>query len=286
VTVVRGYWSSCGLPPVAGQFTLSDTGVMLRSTAEDRDGTLEWQPSTISLAYIDEDFAGIHYVFHLDGGVFETDFPGPLLQLANGARIAERTGTARPIGRTLVDEADPIALRQKAGEIAQSSYADSLYRLFGRPKTAIGVIGARGRRAGRLGEYMAGRDSLALDPGHMIGEDQLRHALAHELGHRWQARAGRQVAMLWVGVPPIKDPKRYGYDDLSEHQAEAIAFAINFLQTTAAGTRTEADAATLLEHYELLVPGTRAMVRYFSQQPLYRYHPLRLLLNTPSLLRS
>ena len=284
--VVKGYWSSCGLPPVAGQFTLSDAGLMLHSSAEERDAARAWQPSTISLAYVDEDGSGIHYVFHLDGGVFETDVPGPLLQLVNGARIAERSGTARPIGRTLVDAADPVALREKADEIAQSSYADSLYRLFGRPRTGIGVIGARGRRAGRLGEYMAARDSLALDPGHMIGEDQLRHALAHELGHRWQARAGRQVAKLWAGVPPIKDPKRYGYDDLSEHQAEAIAFAINFLQRTAPGTSTEADAVTLLEHYELLVPGTRVMVRYLSQQPLYRDHPLRLLLNTPGLSRS
>ena len=271
---------------MAGQFTFSDTGMIVRSSAEDPDGNSEWRPSTISLAYVDEDGTGIHYLFHLDGGVFETDFPGRLLQLANGARVAERTGAARPAGHTLVDAADPVALRRKAGEIAQSSYADSLYRLFGRPRTGVGVIGPRGRRAGRLGEYMAARDSLALDPGHMIGEDQLRHALAHELGHRWQARAGRQVAMLWAGVPPIKDPKRYGYDDLSEHQAEAVAFAINFLQTTAPGTRTEADAMTLLEHYELLVPGTRIMVRYFSQQPLYRYHPLRLLLNTPSLSRS
>lgn len=278
--VVRGYWSSCGLPPVAGQFTLSDTGLMLQSSSEQRDAALAWQPSTISLAYVDEDGSGIHYVFHLDGGVFETDVPGPLLQLANRALISERSGTARPFGRTLVDAADPVALREKADEIAQSSYADSLYRLFGRPRAGIGVIGARGRRAGRLGEYMAARDSLALDPGHMIGEDQLRHALAHELGHRWQARGGKQVARLWAGVPPIKDPKRYGYDDLSEHQAEAIAFAINFLQTTARGTSTEADAVTLLEHYELLVPGTRVMVRYLSQQPLYRYHPLRLLLNT------
>jgi hypothetical protein len=37
---------------------------------------------------------------------------------------------------------------------------------------------------------------------------------------------------------------------------------------------------TLLDHYELLVPGTRTMVRYLSLQPLYRNHPLRTLLTT------
>jgi hypothetical protein len=40
------------------------------------------------------------------------------------------------------------------------------------------------------------------------------------------------------------------------------------------------NALTLLDHYELLVPGTRTMVRYLSLQPLYRNHPLRSLLTT------
>jgi hypothetical protein len=86
--------------------------------------------------------------------------------------------------------------------------------------------------------------------------------------------------MLWSGVPPIRDRKRYGYGDLSEHQAEAIAFAINFLQTTAGSSETAASSLTLLDHYELLVPGTRTMVRYLSLQPIYRRHPLRSLLTT------
>jgi hypothetical protein len=133
--------------------------------------------------------------------------------------------------------------------------------------------------AGRLGEYIATRDSLALDPGHMTGESQLRHALAHELGHRWQLKAGGQLGVLWCGVPPIQDPKRYGYGDLVEHQAEAIAFAINYLQTTAGSAET-ANSLALLDHYELLVPGTRALVHYLSLQPIYHDHPLRALLTT------
>ena len=64
---------------------------------------------------------------------------------------------------------------------------------------------------------------------------QLRHTLAHELAHRWQAHAGGQLAVLWRGVPAIRDPKRYGYDDVSEHQAEAAAFAVHFLLTTSPG---------------------------------------------------
>ena len=32
----------------------------------------------------------------------------------------------------------------------------------------------------------------------------------------------------------MRDPKRYGYGTATEHQAEAIAFAVDFLQTTTA----------------------------------------------------
>jgi hypothetical protein len=151
---------------------------------------------------------------------------------------------------------------------------------MGRPRAVIGLVGHRGRIAGRLGEYIAFRDSLALDPGRMSGEAQLRHALAHELGHRWQTRAEAQLDVLWWGVPPIRDPKRYGFGDIWEHQAEAIAFAINYLQTTAGSKETTASSLALLDHYELLVPGTRTMVRYLSLQPIYRDHPLRSLLTT------
>ena len=279
--VVPGYWSSWGLPPVAGQFTLSDSGLVFQAT-DDRSGRdREWQPSAVSLAYVDDSDAGRHYFFRIDANVFETDLPGPLLVLARTGRASETERTTPGnVAHALVNPADPRALWKKAREIALSPYADSLYALFGRPRADVGLIGERGQRAGRLGEYIASRDSLALDPGRMIGEMQLRHTLAHELGHRWQARAKGQITTLWAGVLPIRDPKRYGYADRSEHQAEAIAFAISFLQTTASLAESEGRSLALLDHYELLVPGTRTMVRYLSLQPLYRNHPLRSLLTT------
>lgn len=259
---------------------MSDSGLVFQPT---RDGSRpggEWQPSPVSLAYVDENYTGRHYIFRISTGVFETDFPGPLLVLATSRWSPTQRAFSRHVSHPLVNAADPVALRNKAREIALSPYADSLYTLFGRPRARVGLIGARGQRAGRLGEYIASRDSLALDPGRMIGERQLRHALAHELGHRWQAWAKAQIATLWSGVSPIRDPKRYGYGDRSEHQAEAIAFAISFLQTTAPAVDSETPSLALLDHYELLVPGTRTMVRYFSLQPLYRNHPLRTLLTT------
>ncbi len=279
--VISGYWSAWGLPPVAGEFTLSDSGLVFQPTDGSSGSGREWQPSRLSLAYVDENDTGMHYIFRIDASVFETDLPGPLLVLATRGVASETPRvTSGKSAHALVNAADSGALRNKAREIALSSYADSLYALFGRPRAGIGLIGERGQRAGRLGEYIASRDSLALDPGRMIGETQLRHALAHELGHRWQARAKAQIATLWAGVSPIRDPKRYGYGDRSEHQAEAIAFAVSFLQTTAAATEPEARSLTLLDHYELLVPGTRIMVRCLSLQPLYRNHPLRSLLTT------
>jgi hypothetical protein len=274
--VIPGYLSPRGLPPVRGQFTVTDTGLVFHSA----EGA-QWRASTVALAYIEDGKGQPIYVFRVDAGVFETDAPGPLLDVASQPVRLDSLKAADPSAdRLLVDGTDSIAVWKTTRQIAASGYADSLYALLGKPRAAVGLIGRAGRMAGRLGEYIASHDSLALDPGRMTGQAQLRHALAHELGHRWQARASAQLGMLWLGVPPIRDRKRYGYGDLSEHQAEAIAFAINFLQTTAGSSETAASSLTLLDHYELLVPGTRTMVRYLSLQPLYQHHPLRSLLTT------
>jgi hypothetical protein len=290
--VIPGYLSARGLPPVWGRFTVTDSGLVF-SPPEGavtrfplvgpvrQIGGRRWRPSTVSLAYMEEANGEPIYVFRVDAGVFETDAPGALLDLAAHPEWLDSLGpTDWMAEQLLVNTADSTAVWGTAREIASSAFADSLYALFGRPRAAVGLIGRRGRRAGRLGEYISSRDSLALDPGRMSSKAQLRHAMAHELGHRWQARAPAQVATLWQGVTPIRDPKRYGYGDESEHQAEAIAFAVNFLETTAATRDSVSKALTLLDHYELLVPGTRTMVRYLSLQPLYRNHPLRSLLTT------
>ncbi|HET6797107.1 MAG TPA: hypothetical protein VFH40_08100 [Gemmatimonadales bacterium] len=290
--VIPGYLSDRGLPPQEGRFTLTDSGLVFQASDGAvtsfpligplrRDGARQWRVPMISLAYMDRANGRPTYLFRIDAGVFETETPGPLLDVASHPdwldSLAPREGR---VDRPLVDAKDTAGVWRMTRKIAASAYADTLYSLFGQPRAAIGLIGGRGRRAGRLGEYISARDSLALDPGRMSGEAQLRHAMAHELGHRWQARAPGQVETLWWGITPIRDPRRYGFGDQSEHQAEAIAFAINFLQTTARLTQPASTALALLDHYELLVPGTRTMVRYFSLQPVYRRHPLRSLLTT------
>jgi hypothetical protein len=289
-SVVPGYLSARGLPPVPGRFIVTDSGLVFHSA----NGTTarfplvgpvreiagkKWRASTIALAYIDETGGRPVYVFRVDAGVFETDVPGPLLDVASHPAWLDSVASTEWVDdEPLVRSNDSTTLRAIANNVAAGSYADSLYTLFGRPRAAVGLIGRRGQKAGRLGEYIRKRDSLALDPGRMTGTAQLRHTLAHELGHRWQSQAPAQIATLWHGVAPIRDPRRYGFADSSEHQAEAIAFAVDFLQTTASGGQAESTSLSLLDHYELLVPGTRIMVRYLALQRIYHLHPLRPIL--------
>jgi hypothetical protein len=283
---VPGYLSSRGLPPRPGAFAVTDTGLVFR--ADDggsetyplvgplrKAGGRRWRASTVSLAYLDESEGRTLYVFRLDAGVFQTEEPGALLEVINRAEWVDSVAS-REWGpdRPLVPAGDLAAARRLTSGIVAGTYADTLYALFGRPARAVGQVDERGREAGRLGEYLAPRDSLALDPARMTSETQLRHTLAHELGHRWQARAPGQLATLWQNVPAIRDPRRYGHGSVTEHQAEAIAFAVHFLQVTATGA-TGAEADRLLEQYDHMVPGTGLMARYLALQPIYAGHPLR-----------
>ena len=119
----------------------------------------------------------------------------------------------------------------------------------------------------------------------MSSAAQLRHTLAHELGHRWQARAPGPLATLWRGIPAIRDQRRYGHANVTEQQAEAIAFAVHFLQTTAGPPGPE-DPRRLLEEYDRMVPGTAVVTRYLALQPIYAGHPLRGLLTQGTARRS
>lgn len=278
--IVWGFLSLRGLPPRAGQLVVTDSGLVF--SAADGGPTqvflLGWRAHTVQLAYTDPGLGRPIYFFRVDAGVFGTDTPAPLLDLVEhpgGLEGAPRHGRRRE--RPLVQPGDSAAIGRVTRAIESGSYADSLYRLFGRPARPTGTVGPRGRKAGRLGEYIAARDSLALDPARMTSHDQLRHALAHELGHRWQAKAPAQLELLWRDVAPIRDVRRYGHNNTAEHQAEAIAFAVHFLQATA-GAGADADPLRLLDQYELLVPGTRLIVRYLALQPIYAGHPLGRLL--------
>lgn len=288
---IEGFLSPRGLPPRPGRFVVTDTGLVFHSTdghvaqtypligpVRVREGR-RWRAPVISLAYRDSSAGRPVYLFRMNGGVFGTDMPGPLLDLARQPEWLDSLASRewRP-DHPLVSLRDTAGARRINRRLEGGTYADTLYALFGRPGRPVGLVNQRGRSAGRLGEYITSRDSVALDPGRMTSEEQLRHALAHELAHRWQARAPGQLRTLWQDVPRIPDRRRYGHRSPSEHQAEAVAFAIHFLQATASPAATA--GAALLDHYELLVPGTGAMARYLALQPIYQRHPLRRLLTT------
>ncbi|HEX6432689.1 MAG TPA: hypothetical protein VFZ87_00535, partial [Gemmatimonadales bacterium] len=186
---VPGYLSPWGLPPVRGRIVVTGSGLVFHPS----QGTGSTHASLVSLAYVDDEKGRAHYLFRLDAGVFETEVPGPLLEAASEGVWSGGTGSGQP-SRQPMQPADKAGSLREARRMASSRYADSLYMLLGKPRAAVGLIGPRGRAAGRLGEYILVRDSLALDPARMTGQPQLRHALAHELGHRWQARAKAQLA--------------------------------------------------------------------------------------------
>jgi hypothetical protein len=293
---IGGFLSPRGLPPRPGRFVVTDTGLVFLSL----DGHLAqtypligpvrlregrpWRAPMVSLAYADSARGRPVSVFRVDGGVFGTEAPGALLDMAERPRWLDSVASReRQPDRPLVSARDTAAIWLVTRSIERSAYADTLYALFGRPARPAGLVSDRGRRAGRLGEYIASRDSLALDPPRMSSQEQLRHAMAHELAHRWQARASAPLGILWRGIAPIPDSRRYGHKSSSEHQAEAIAFAVHFLQATATVSHPaepSLERSELLEQYELLVPGTAVMARYLALQPVYAHHPLRRMLTT------
>lgn len=283
---IRGRLSLEGLPPIAGVLQLSpravlfhpDDGVgplyfpLFRQSAWDR---VPGRRAAIRLHSVDSAGPSAIFMYHLDGALFETAAPGVLRALVEtSAWVDSLPGSVSSGLVPLVDPRDQDGMLETIRALAASAYADTLYRLFGAPDRAIGLISERGQEAGRLGEYVASRDSVSLAPGQMIHPDQLRHGLAHELAHRWQRREKKTLERLWRGVSPITDSRRYGYRSEAEHQAEAVAFAVHYLQATTRPEVTTGERLFLLESYERLVPGTRRVARHLLQQRIYARHPL------------
>jgi hypothetical protein len=283
---VPGYFSRNGLPPVRGVLTLTATGLTFRSpggsvllscqTLQAREPVHASQrpASRAWLAYTGKLGSRVSYVFRINDGVFETAEPGGLPSILTQLALLEPVA-----GNPVHGVADAATAAGVILRLSQSAYADTLYALFGKPARPVGSVGPRGIRMGDLAEYIRPRDSVALDPVHIISQDQLRHAFAHELGHRWEQREMGRVDSILGNVVAMGDPERYGYGSRAEHRAEAIAFAVHYLQSTM--TDLSSDEVDLLEHYEFLVPGTRAMVRYLILLPTYRHHPFREFLTQP-----
>ena len=278
---IGGLLSIAGLPPVAGRlemradglvFVPAGGGVPLRYPLY-RQGR-ESRIASVSLFEVDPAAEDSVYLFHLDGGVFETSIPGALRLLADHPELVDSLPDPLPRApMELVPLGDTDAAGRLLDSLAASPLADSLYQLFGRPAHRFGLVGPSGQEAGRLGEYIASRDSISLAPTRMTSVAQLRHGFTHEMAHHW-ARKSPELRRIWHHIPGIADPLRYGYHNREEHQAEAVAFAVHFLQTSARPDLSQGARLTLLDDYERLVPGTRAVAQYLLSRPLYAAHPL------------
>ena len=274
---VPGYFSRNGLPPVRGVLTLTANGLSFRSpggsvllnypTIQSNDRMSQRPAPRARLAYTGKLGSRVSYVFRINDGIFETADPGGLPGILT--QLIFDPLPSNPV-HGIANPADAAGVVR---QLTHSAYADTLFALFGKPVRPVGLVGPRGIRMGDLAEYVRPRDSVAMDPVHIVSQDQLRHAFAHELGHRWEQREMGRVDSILGNVLAMGDPQRYGYGSRAEHRAEAIAFAVHFLQSTAADRSS--DGLDLLEHYEFLVPGTRAMVRYLIRLPPYRHHPFR-----------
>ena len=275
--------SLAGLPPVSGTLAQSGGSVIFRPAdgGELTAFPLFDQPAhpgaprtpAVRLLEVANGESEPVFLFHLRNAVIETAVPGILGQIVSEpARVAE-LGTPWATGSlTLAPASDDVVATGIVRDVARSAYADTLYTMFGEPARPLGLVGRRGRAAGRLGEYLPSRDSVSLSPGQMTSRAQLRHALAHELAHRWLRSHPQSGNALSAVMPPIRDSLRYGFRDPDEQLAETLAFAVHFLaRSTAVPARP---AAALLESYERLVPGTRNAALLLLTFPAYEHHPL------------
>jgi hypothetical protein len=275
--------SLAGLPPVAGTLAQSGGSIVFRPAADGSmtvlplfrsagtDGTAR-TPAVTLLEVTSGDDSPV-FLFHLGAAVVETSTPGILGELvAEPARIAE-LGTPWTTGAlTLVPRGDVAGAMALIRSLVASAYADSVYAVFGPPSRPIGIVGPRGERAGRLGEYLSRRDSIALSPAFMTSQAQLRHSLAHELAHRWLREHPQSAEALSAVMSPIRDSLRYGFRNQDEQLAESLAFAVHFLDASGRGGGRASPA--LLESYERLIPGTRNAAALLLALPAYERHPL------------
>ena len=134
-----------------GALTVTDTGLVFRSADGRFTTTLpvvgpvrqapdgRWRAAAVSLAYVDKALGRDSYLFRLDGGVFETDAPGALMDVAAHPSWLDSLGSREwNVDRALVNGADAWAVRELLAKLTASRYADSLYAIS---------AGRTGRRA-------------------------------------------------------------------------------------------------------------------------------------------
>lgn len=215
-------------------------------------------------------------VFDIAGwGRFETTRPTAISQLLGGRSAPEMLSEVP--GMLLNGGITPHSV---IADLAVSGFADTLYGIAGRPRAPIGLLSEAHRRAGDAALYAPATDSIALDPFAARSMEDLRGMLAHEIGHRLQRNRPMLLDDVWATVPAITDNDVYGFGNREEHQAEAFRFAVMYLRATASAARDREADILLLDLYESLMPGTRAVAGRLLAEHMFQKHPLRDRLGT------
>lgn len=176
--------------------------------------------------------------------------------------------------------------------LATTSFADSLYQIFGRPNIDIKTL--PDSLAGQY-DIRSHTITLARHSGVCSEIPAARIAFVHELAHAFQATLGDILGDIWSQYnirPPQKHFASYAAQDITEHQAEALSAAINLLSVISNPslgfgsfplknlqgedlppiiTDRRSSLATSLDQY---VPGTLILARLLLSHPLYKNHPL------------
>lgn len=98
--------------------------------------------------------------------------------------------------------------------------------------------------------------------------------LAHEFGHRFDARRGHLPSRQWMrGSYAVRATSDYANEDAGERWAEAFANATDFLRY-AASEREHAAVLRSLAARETFIPGTADVVAFLLEHRVYARHPL------------
>ena len=193
---------------VPGRFVVTDTGLVFHSAdgrlaqtypligpVRLRDGR-RWRTPRCRWPTPTRRYGRLVYVFRVDGGVFGTEAPGPLLDVAERPQwldsLASREWRPRPAAGQSAGHGRDLAGRP--APIERSAYADTLYALFGRPGAPAGLVSSRGPHGGATGRvHRLPRLARARS-----GADEQRGAAPARDG----ARAGPPVAGARPGPAP------------------------------------------------------------------------------------
>lgn len=207
----------------------------------------------------------------------DLDGPGPVVILTAFDPLARQTPDsvwqAQLPGHPATTS--PQAAAAFTRELLASGRADTLRAVLGWPRhvTTAPLRGAPEYTT--LATYGPRDDTIEISP--LAQSDMaLRLTLAHELAHRLQALVGLDLGAWWgAHAVPLPAEHTYARTTVYEHQAEAIASAVEYLAIcTTPGLRGTL-AAVSLRQLDAETPGTTLMVRALLSHPLYAQHPLR-----------